>query len=479
MGMTPGRGDMILGRLGASGGRVPTTITTPGGVYQGPPQARTSVAPQPIPVPRAPFYGTLVVPKHEAEEGPPGGLTLDQAIQRTIERNLDLLAKKYELPQARADVLTASLRANPIFYADSQLNPYGSYSPARTGGPNQYDVNISHPLDYSHKRQARMNYAGKALHVMEAQYQNEVRLAVGAVCVAYVDALSARETVHYAQTSVEGLTEILRVMQRLLNFRGSGPNALVTRPDVDQARADLEIAKMGVEDAEQNLQQRLLTLAELLGLPPNEAERLELRGSLGDNAPMPPPVDDLVRHALEARADMVAFRLGIPAAEANLKLQKANRFADAYLLYQPYTWQNNQPFNKLSAASWALGITIPMPIYNRNQGNIERAKWNISQSLVQLDAQARRVEVEVRRAYREYLISRQLANRIKTGVLPGLEQALQDRLKLFNEGEASKLAFHETQRKYNDTAKTYLDALARHRKAMVDLNTAVGERLLP
>ncbi len=54
----------------------------------------------------------------------------------------------------RADVLTASLRANPIFYADSQLVPYGSDSVRRPDGPTQYDVNISHPIDYSHKRLA-------------------------------------------------------------------------------------------------------------------------------------------------------------------------------------------------------------------------------------------------------------------------------------------------------------------------------------
>ena len=48
----------------------------------------------------------------------------------------------------RADVLTASLRANPIFYADSQLVPYGSDSVEAPDGPTQYDVNISHPLDY-------------------------------------------------------------------------------------------------------------------------------------------------------------------------------------------------------------------------------------------------------------------------------------------------------------------------------------------
>ena len=83
--------------------------------------------------------------------------------------------------------------ANPIFYADSQLVPYGTNSVRKPDGPTQYDLNVSHPLDYSHKRRARMAYASRALQVMEAQYQNEVRLAIANLYAAFVDVLTARD----------------------------------------------------------------------------------------------------------------------------------------------------------------------------------------------------------------------------------------------------------------------------------------------
>ncbi len=87
----------------------------------------------------------------------------------------------------------------------------------------------------------------------------------------------------------------------------------------------------------------------------------------------------MVQLALTSRPDVAAFRLGIASAEANVGLQRANRFADAYVLFQPYTYQNNAPYGKQSGTSWALGITVPLPVYNRNQGNIERAKINVYQ----------------------------------------------------------------------------------------------------
>jgi outer membrane protein, heavy metal efflux system len=472
-GVQPGRDDMLLGRLGTSVPRVPTSVTTPGGVYQGPPAGVSAAAPQPAPLPRAPFYGTLELPREEADEGPPNGLTLDQAIDLLIQRNLDLHAKYLEIPQARADVLTASLRANPIFYADTQLVPYGSDSIRQPGGPTQYDVNVSMPFDLSHKRRARTNYATRALQVMEAQYQDEVRLAIQNVYNAYVDVLAAREVVRYVETSVRGLDLYLRTYEELFKQHTA------TSADVDAARSDRDIAAAGLDDSQQFLLQKKRTLGALLFLSPEESEQLDLRGTIGDRGPPPPSREELYQIALSSRPDLAAFQLGIVAAEANVKLQLANRFADAYLLYQPYTFQNNAPYRTESATSWAWGITVPMPVFNRNQGNIERAKINVDQSGVQFRAQQRRVITEVQQAVAEYEVSGRIVRTLRLQVLRRLEGATQARERLFVEGEATKFAFLDAQRKYNDTAKSYLDSAVRHRRSMLTLNTVVGQRIMP
>ncbi len=472
-GTQPGRDDLLLGRIGTATPRVPTAITMPGGAYQGP-RAGPAIAPtQPLPAARPLLYGSLELPADETEEGPPDGLTLDQAIDLLVRQNLDLRAKELEIPQARADVLTASLRANPLFFADSQLVPYGSDSVRRPDGPTQYDVNISHPIDYSHKRRARMASAARALEVMEAQYQNEVRLAIQNLYVAYVDVLAARETVRYLQSSINGLNEVLRVYEGLYKDKTG------TQPEVDQARSDREIAIVGLLDADEAVFQRKLVLGELLSLSPNQAERLELRGTIGDLAPPLKEGHELVQLALNSRPDVMAFRLGIVSAQANVGLQRANRYSDAYLLYQPYTYQNNAPYGKQSGTSWAVGVTVPLPIYNRNQGNIERAKINVYQTEVQLAYQEKRVESEVRQAIKEYQVSGQIADRIRHQVLPGLERAYRDRLRLFQEGEINKVVFLDAQRRYNENAKAYLDAAVRHRRSMLILNTVVGQRIMP
>jgi cobalt-zinc-cadmium efflux system outer membrane protein len=471
LGSSPGGDEPLMGRVGTAGSRAPASISRPMEGRTPPP--RGVAAPEALPVPRAPLYGSLAIPEGGAAEGPPDGMTIDMAIDRLIQENLDLRAKSLEIPQARADVLTASLRANPILYADSQLIPYGRWSESRPGGPVQYDVNISHPIDFSHKRRARTEYASRALRVTEAQYQDAVRIEINNLYTAYLDILSARQTRLYAKASADGLADLVRATELLYE------KDMASRADVNQIKSQQRIAAVGLVDADENLKRAKRALGVMLNISPEEAERMEFRGTIEDRGPSPPPVEELVQIALSCRPDVVSYRLGLQAAESGHRLAMANRYQDAYLLYQPYTFQDNSPFRKKSATSWALGLTVPLPVYNRNQGNIERARINIQQSKIELANIERRVRNEVVQAAGEYANSGRIVDQIRSDILPASEQAKNDRFTLFQSGEANVVSYLEAQRVYNDNVKAYLDTAVRHRRSMLNLNTVVGQRLLP
>ena len=150
---------------------------------------------------------------------------------------------------------------------------------------------------------------------------------------------------------------------------------------------------------------------------------------------------------------------GLQSAHSGVRLAQANRYQDAYLLYQPFTFQNNAPFGKQSATSWALGMTLPLPVYNRNQGNIERARLNVTQSQIELAGIERRVVTEVSQAAREYEVSGQIVQRIRTEILPSSESFRNDRFKLFQGGETNAVTYLQAQRSYNDNCQS----LPRHR----------------
>ena len=311
------------------------------------------------------------------------------------------------------------------------------------------------------------------MNVLEAQYQNAVRVQINNLYTAYVDVLAARETIRLARASVEGLARVLEVAETLYR------KANVTRPEVVRIRMQREAAEVGVLEAREILLRAKRTLAVLLSFPPDQAETLELRGTIRQVGPPPPPSDELVQLALEARPDLIAQRLGIRRAEADVPLARANRFADVYVLYQPYTFQDNSPVGSKSATSWALGVTTPIPIFDRNQGAIQRACLSLTQLQVESSGLERQVITEVIQAARAYDASRAIVRRFETALLPVARRMLDDAFRLFNEGELDAFAYFNTQRDYNNTIRQYRDALVRFRLNMLALNTAVGRRILP
>jgi cobalt-zinc-cadmium efflux system outer membrane protein len=433
--------------------------------------------PQPQPVaPATPsLYGPLAVPTGPEDDGPPDGLTLDRAIDITLERSLDLRAKFYEIPMARADILQANLRSNPVFYQDGQLLQYANrpFSRAVPGGPSQFDTNITYPLDVSRKRHARTMVAARAEKVLEAQFQDAVRNRIDDVYGAYVTVLGARQTVRYAVASVRGL-ERLTVLTKQLHERGQLPLA-----DLNVVENKLRIARLSQRDAEASYRKSKLDLGALMNFSLEEAAALEIRASIEVEEPPLPPADQLLQIALADRPDVISFRLGVNRAQADVRLARANAFSDVFVLWQPYTYQDNSPYGLKSQYSWALGVTVPIPIYNRNQGGVLRAKLNVTQSQVQLADMERQVKIDLGKAIQEYEVSKRLVEELKNDVLPDARQIVQAALQLWTGGETSLLGYLQAQLDYNAVAKQFLDTAIRHRQSMLSLNTTLGRRIMP
>jgi cobalt-zinc-cadmium efflux system outer membrane protein len=474
----PGTGGILGGRAGVSTPKgIPTSISSPG-TGAGPADLQMPISsPQPAPIsPSAtPFYGALEFSPED--DGPRDGLTLDRAIDVTLERSLDLHSKFFEIPMARADMLQASLRSNPVFYQDGQLLQYRGTSTAFTraapGGPSQFDTNVTYPLDISHKRLARTVVAARAERVLEALYQDAVRQRIDDVYGAYVTALAARQTLRYATESVKGLEKLTASNEQRF-LKGD-----ISEGDLNQIKIRLWNAKLGVVDSAAAYRKAKLDLGSFMNLKLNEIASLELRGTLMDLAPAPPPVEELRKIAIADRPDVVSLRLGVSRAESDVRLAKANAFSDVYVLWQPYTFQDNSPYGLKSQYSWALGVTVPLPIYNRNQGGIQRAKINVTQSQMELADLERQAQIDVEEAIQEYEVTRRYVTELREEVNPRAVQVRNEVYRLKEAGAKSLLDVLNAQLDYNQTVKQYLDTAVRHRRSMLSLNTVVGRRIMP
>ena len=419
----------IGGRPGPSVSRAPVSMGNPAGRAVA---LETQLPRLPVLQPvQVPPYADLAEPGGPEDIGPPDGLTLDKAIDRLLEHNLTLIALQYEIPMADADILTASLRANPILYADSQLVPYGHYSNAKPGGQTQYDLNVTYPLDVSRQASLALRPHDRRGRSSEAQFQDAVRLQVDNLYTAFVDVIAAEETKRYTDANAEALNRLYR-----LNLRLSQEGA-ITPDRTDAVLAQLERSQLQVREAAESLITTSRVLALLLNIPAEEADALRLRGTLRDTNPLPMPASEILARGLANRPDLQAMRLGIGRARAEVDLARANRYSDVYLLYQPYTYQDNRPWGLKSPTSYAIGVTATLPLYNRNQGNIERAQYNFRQTTVELAALERQVRFEIEAAIREFSMSLDSILEIEREILPAQRRVRDTARRQFQEGAPS------------------------------------------
>ena len=419
-----------------------------------------------------PLYGSLELPAVE-DEGPVGGLTLEQAIVIVIDSNPELMVKYKEIPKSEADILTASLWGNPLVFGSADSVPYGNYSPQRPGS-NSYSITVVQPFDVNGKIRARTRLAQTAKDVLQAQYQDAVRLEVEKLHIAWVDMLSARTTVQYLKTSLGGYAALIKTIQDQVSKK-EAPES-----DLDTAVIQQETAAVAFEEAVTRYRQAKRNMSVLLNRPPSQADSIEPRGTIRDLAPPPPPEDELVRIAHSQRPDIVANRLGVTSALANVNVQQRERFPDVFALYTPYGFNaNNDTPGARGATSWGAGIFATVPLFNRNQGNIHRAQHNVHQTQLEVSGLESQVIAEVQGASLEYASSRAAVERFERSILPRAKRIKNDKYKLFTSGEEGLVTYLNAQRDYNDVIRTYRDVLIRHRRSMLTLNTVVGTRILP
>jgi cobalt-zinc-cadmium efflux system outer membrane protein len=416
-----------------------------------------------------PLYGELELPGEETEQAE--GLSLDDAIDRLLAANYNLSVKFQDIPKARAEILTAGLRNNPFLFVSASNLPYQPYSPQRPGTAN-YDLTFIQPIDVSGKHKNAVLMARQAKNVLEAQFQDAVRMEIDKLYNAFVDVLEAQAAERAARAGVNGLEELVRLTGNRVR-QGLGPQSELTKTLIQQANAQdaLQKTEAALVKAKQNL-------AVLLALPLSEACNLTIRGSLRTSSPPRPCQEELVQLALQIRPDLTAYRLGIDRARADVQLARAEGIDNAFLFSTPYTVVDYSPQNKQSANGWGLGVLLPMPIFNRNQGNVARAQVNVTQTQIEqkgLELQAIR---EVQEAAAEYASSRDIVARYEREILEDARSLREEKQRLYASGQVGLDVFLEARKDYNEVVRDYIEALARQRRDGFKLNTALGQRFV-
>jgi cobalt-zinc-cadmium efflux system outer membrane protein len=393
-------------------------------------------------------------------------INLDQAIDLALAHNHSIKATRTLVLQNQAQEITANLRPNPTLGADSQFIPF--FSPQDFSGDNlnetqQFDIGLGYLFERGHKRQRRLQAARDQTAVTRAQVTDAERTLAFNVGQQFVSVLLAESTLRFALQDLKSFQQTVDISEAQLKA-GS-----ISEGDYLKIKLQLLQFETDVSSARLAKVQALVGLREFLGYDAVPAD-YDVIGDLAYE-PLHAKLEDLQTKALRERPDFRAAELGITAAQSQILLAKANAKVDVNGTYD---------FTHVSGENTAsLFVNFELPIFNRNQGEIARTGYALTQAQEQQQAASDTVLSDVAVAYEAVRSNDEVVQLYTSGYLKQAQDSRDISEYAYRRGAASLLDFLDAERSYRSIQLAYLQALASYMTALEQLKEAVGTRNLP
>jgi cobalt-zinc-cadmium efflux system outer membrane protein len=396
----------------------------------------------------------------------PVKITLDQAVEMALQHNHNMLAMMTTIQQAQAEETTANLRPNPSLFADWEYLPLFSSASQNSQylqGSTEADLGLSYLIERGKKRQHRLRAAEDITAQTRSQVEDNARSLTFSVATDFVNVQLAESTIDLAQQDLESFRQTVDLSE--LSYKKgaiSEDNFLKIKLQMLQFETDLQQAELAKA-------QGLSDLRQLLGYESVSAD-YDVAGPF-DYIPVKGNVEDFQLKALQNRPDLRAAVQGVTAAKSQYDLQKAVGKVDV-------TVQGNYSHvNGINAVTF-YG-SVPLPVFNRNQGEIARTKFAITQADEQQKFTNGQVLTDVHDAYESLREGERVVQLYRSGYLDVTEKDRDISEYSYRRGATSLLDFLDAERSYRSTQLGYRQSLASYLLAIEQLRESVGNRSIP
>ena len=394
----------------------------------------------------------------------PVRITLDQAIQLALAHNHALQAARSTIVQSQDQEITANLRPNPVLGADYVGLPI---TPSEFTTSNidatEFDTGLSYLFERGKKRQHRLRAAQDLTAVTKSTVADNERTLTFNVASQFTDALLAESSLDFAKQDLQGFQNTVEISEAQYKAGATSEgNLLKIKLQLLQFQTDVTAAQLAK-------QQALAALRQLLGFESVPVD-YDVAGEL-QYQKLPYNVEDLQAMAIEDRPDLRAAQQNVAASQSQHTLAKANGKVD---ITGTLNFTHISGFDSNSAF-----VSIPLPFFNRNQGEIARTNAAITQAQEAEQETSEQVMTDVRTAYETVKSNEQTVQIYESGYLDEAKQSADISQYAYQRGAASLLDFLDAERSYRDTELAYRQQLASYMLALEQLREAVGTRSLP
>ncbi len=384
--------------------------------------------------------------------------------------NTTLQANRLNIDELKAQEITANLRPNPDFTLSAdgtQITPSnGRWQPL---AGTFISPGVSYLFERRNKRGLRFEAAKQGTAIGVAQQSDSERTLLFNLRSAFVGVLQAKAVLRLAQDNLEYYDKLLKISRD--RFQGG-----------DIARMDLDRLELQRLQYESDLQTALVNL---------RTTKINLLALLDDRRPVDTfdvdgpydfseeilALDDYRKDALDARPDLRAAVLSVQQAETNYKLAEADGSTDPTV---GLWFTHNGSFNNPDALNTiGASVSIPLRIFDRNQGEKLRSKIDIKRNEKLRDGAETQVYADVDSAYATLSSNITLLKPYKRQYL---EQAVRVRdtiLFSYQHGGASLLDFLNAESEYRTVELSYVNLIGSYLTAAAQMNLAVGREVIP
>ncbi len=397
----------------------------------------------------------------------PQAVSIDDAVAEAVGHNLDLAAGRYDISVAEAKRITAALRPNPVVSLSADhLDLLGTdYNKINGAGPPEYAIRTDFLLERAKKREKRIEVAETDQSIARLNVLNAMRGVVLDVQSAFIEVQSAKDSLEVAEGSLKALNAIVDI------------NAIRVKAG-DLAQVELLRSRVAalqfqtaVEQARLRLMQAKNHLQSLMGRT-TVNPGFDVTGALRRDASIP-AYDALLQQAVAQRPDLQGLLRWRVRNQADVRLQLAQGKID-YTVGAEYRRQDG-----INGRGNSLGffVAVPLPVFNRNQGEIVRAERELDQSAARIRALEQSLRTEMTNAYEQYQTSKSLLEGIEENMLEQAREVLKITEYSYRRGEASLLEFLDAQRAFNDAMQSFNEARANYARSLYLIDSITAESI--
>ena len=395
----------------------------------------------------------------------PVRLSLDEAIEKSLQHNHNLLATRTTIQQSEASETTANLRPNPTLFGDWEYLPLTSANQNSEYLQNstEADIGLSYLLERGKKRQHRLQAAKDLTAQTKSQVADNERTLTFNVASLFVNVQLAESTLELAQQDLSSFRQTVDLGE--LRYK----KGAISEDDYLKIKLQLLQFETDVQQADLARVQALSDLRQLLGYE-SVSPDYDVAGPF-EYQPLKGNLEDFQMKAIQNRPDLRAAEQGVTAAKSQYELERAIGKPDV-------TVQGNYSHVNGTSAATLYG-SIPLPIFNRNQGEIARTRFAITQAQEQDKAASGQVMTDVRDAYEGLRQTDKVVQLYRSGYLEVAQKDRDISEYAYKRGATTLLDFLDAERSYRATQLAYRQALASYLLAIEQMKEAVGLRNLP